>query len=92
MATPPMYIWYQKRKLVGLVEKLAIYNDKGAAWAGHNEERIIVERQKLLDQIQTQIAVLGENRISSALLDALRNGSLESDITGRYIDVAKQTK
>lgn len=87
-----MINWYRKRKLIGLVEKLAIYNDKGIAWSGHNDKQVEVERQKLLKLIQLQISKLGESRISKELLEAFANGYLKTDITGMYIECAKQTK
>lgn len=87
-----MINWYRKRKLIALVEKLAIYNDKGIAWSNHNEQQADVVRQKLLSLIQQQIKKLGEDKISNELMIALHSGSLKTDITGIYVAYAKQTK
>ena len=87
-----MINWYRKRKLIGLVEKLAIYNDKGVEWSKHNEQQAEIERHRLLGLIQCQIDKLGQSRISNELLVALENGSLKTDITGIYVSYAKQTK
>jgi uncharacterized membrane protein len=87
-----MINWYRKRKLIGLVEKLAIYNDKGISWRNHNTQQVEAERQRLISSILYQINKLGEHRISTKLLSALKNGSLETDMTGMFIAHAKQTK
>lgn len=87
-----MINWYRKRKLVGLVERLATYNDKGISWGKHNEQQVETERQRLISSIRCQINKLGESRISNKLLSALNNGSLETDMTGMFITHAKQTK
>lgn len=87
-----MINWYRKRKLIALVEKLAIYNDKGIAWSNHNEQQADVLRQELVSLIQQQIKKLGENHISGELMIALNSGSLKTDATGMYVAHAKQTK
>lgn len=87
-----MINWCRKSKLVRLVERLAVYNDKGIAWSKHNHQQVEDQRQRMLGLILCQINKLGEGRISNELLAALNSGSLKTDMTGRYVFYAKQTK
>ena len=87
-----MMNWIHRRKLVALVEKLAIYNDKGIEWAGHDEQQVGIEREKLLSKINHQVNTLGKDQVSTKRLDALSNGSIKTDITEKYIECAKQPK
>ncbi len=87
-----MIKWYRKRKLVILVTRLAAYNDKGFEWSKHNDQQIEHERQKLINLIKSQIKKIGEAKVSNTLLAAVETGSLKTDITGMYIQYAKQTK
>ena len=87
-----MINWYRKRKLVALIESLAIYNDKGIEWSKHNSSQVEARRQKLLSLIRALVTKLGQERISNQLLEALEGGNLASDVTGIYVVYAKQTK
>ncbi len=87
-----MMNWIRRRKLVALVEKLAIYNDKGIEWASHNEQQAESERKRLLSLIKHQINLLGESEISTELLAAIDSSNIKTDITGKFIECAKQPK
>ncbi|WGL16673.1 hypothetical protein PVT68_18215 [Microbulbifer bruguierae] len=87
-----MINWYRKRRLVGLVKELAIYNDKGIKWANHNDFQAETERQRLMHLIEFQLGKLGNSHAPIELLEAVENGSLKTDSTGMYVATAKQAK
>lgn len=84
--------WLQKRKLVSLIKELATYNDKGISWRLHNEEQVKKEHRRLLDSIKNKIDLIGLELIPKKLIQALESGKLKTDLTGKYIKYAKQTK
>lgn len=84
--------WLRRRKLVSLVQELAIYNDKGIEWKKHGIEQVENERNRLISLICSQINVVGRQNISPALLAAIDNGNIRTDITGKYIEYAKMQK
>lgn len=81
--------WLKRRRLASLVERLAIYNDKGIAWSGHDPARAEVERTLLIAQIEQQISLIGKNKVSPKLLRAIADGTLRLDSTGKYVPYAK---
>jgi len=78
--------------LASLVEKLAIYNDKGIAWSGHDAARAEVERSLLLAKVEQQIASIGEGKVSRKLREAIADGDIRLDGTGKYVPYAKHGK
>ena len=87
-----MITWLRKRKLENLLEELAIYNDKGIAWRGHDEMQTETERTRIINLIRHQIHLIGEEKISPILLEALKNGYLKTDLTGMYIEYVNASK
>jgi hypothetical protein len=87
-----MVRWLRRRKLISLVERLAIYNDKGISWSGHTSERSGVERQRLMHLISRQIEAIGRESVSPALVSAMETGELENDDSGKFITCAKETR
>ena len=84
--------WWQKRKLVSLVKELAIYNDKGIEWRHHDERQREAERDRLMQGMESQIALLGAETVPSELHVAIRSGALRTDITGDFVPYAKAAK
>lgn len=84
--------WLKRRRLASLVERLAIYNDKGIAWSRHDPARAEVERTLLVTQIEQQISLIGKNKVSPKLLRAVADGTLRLDSTGKYVPYAKHRK
>ncbi|WP_213377564.1 hypothetical protein [Arsukibacterium sp.] len=87
-----MIEWLKRRRLASLVEELAIYNDKGIAWSGHDPARAEVERSLLLAKVEQQIASIGEENVSRKLLEAIADGGIRLDSTGKYVPYAKHGK
>lgn len=85
-----MITWLKRRKLVALVERLALYNDKGIEWSKHEPARVEYERAKLIAEIEEQIASMGREQICPQLLEAIEDKSIATDITGKYVQYAKQ--
>lgn len=87
-----MIRWLKRRRLVSLVERLAIYNDKGIAWSGHDPARAEVERSLLVAQIEQQISAIGNDEVSPKLLGAIADGTLRLDGTGKSVPYARHGK
>lgn len=54
-----MLLFGKKAKLLRSVEKLAIYNDKGIAWANHSETQVAEHRAALVAQLNQIVAEIG---------------------------------
>ncbi|MGQ0443293.1 MAG: hypothetical protein ACT4OH_07620 [Methylophilaceae bacterium] len=78
-----------RSRLLGAVERLALYNDKGVAWSKHTDEQARTERARLTAKIQTLVTKLGKAILPPDFLAALKSGELSADVTGHYADVLK---
>jgi hypothetical protein len=74
----------KKGKLCRDVEKLAIYNDKGIAWAGHSESQVAEHRAALMARIRRAVDELGRGSLPTEFVSALDGSVLEQDGTGRF--------
>ncbi len=75
-----------RSKLLGVVEELALYNDKGIAWRKHDQAQANTERARLTAKIKGLTSKLGQARLPSDFVAALSSGALATDITGRYTE------
>jgi len=78
------------KDFIHFLENLAFYNDKGFEWSGHTDQELTKERQKAQNQILLYIEKIGEHAFPLQLLEALKNGEVISDFSGKYVEVTKQ--
>lgn len=78
-----------RSRLVGALDGLAFYNDKGVAYSRHNEERAQLERHIAIANIERLVATVGESAVPTEFLQALRSGEVANDLTGKYADLVK---
>jgi len=79
----------KKAKLCRAVKNLAIYNDKGIAWAGHSEDQAAQSRATCVSEIQRLVAELGREALPQEFLEGLDHGDLATDISGRFHEILK---
>lgn len=84
-----MWPFGKKAKLCRSVEKLAIYNDKGAAWAGHSDTEIAKHRAASVEKIRLLVEDIGRQSLPQDFLSAIDNGDLATDLTGQYYEMLK---
>lgn len=84
-----VFKWLKQRQLHFLLEKLASYNDKGIAWSKHSPSVAEEERERLINLIKDKVASLDSEDFSDEFIEALGNGSLKIDASGKYIQYRK---
>ncbi len=75
-----------------LLNELCFYNDKKAAWMEHDENKIEKVRDRYLQDINSQLFILGKDKFPEEFLNAVETGKLSTDLTGKYYDIAKTVK
>ena len=78
-----------KKQLVEVLGMIAGYNDKGADWSGHGAAEVERFRHQTQEQIVGLAAEIGEQNISSALLESLKSGRAVEDASGRFESIAR---
>ena len=76
-------------RLVAVLDRLALYNDKGIAWSRHDAQRAQLEKQKMVGKIEGLVAKIGESVVPADFLRALRSGEVANDLTGKYAGLVK---
>ena len=85
-----MWFFGPRARLVRALEELAFYNDKGVAYARHDDASAAQARAARLAKIRALVAKVGEPNLPSTLLQALRAGDVERDATGRFAQLARE--
>jgi hypothetical protein len=63
-----------RMRLVDMLGKIALYNDKGCEWSRHSTDRIALEQARAQAQIDRLIGDVGEAAFPAQLLHALKAG------------------
>ena len=69
-------------QLVETLHGIAMYNDKGYQWMGHNAAQIAAQQSLAQAQIERLINEIGESAFSADLLADLRTGRAVRDEMG----------
>ncbi len=69
---------------------VAMYNDKGHAWLGHDAEQIAAMQRGFQAQLSELAARVEEARLGLALSEAIGNGAAARDDSGRYAELCEQ--
>lgn len=85
-----MWPFSAKAKLIRRLDHLAFYNDKGVAYARHNEQMAKQERANRMREIDDLVQRIGPANLPALFLDGLSSGAVETDGTGRFVDIVKQ--
>ncbi len=81
--------WLARRRLLQLLQELALYNDKGRYWSGHDDCKVALRRDEITQLIQHQLWLLPASVAVDTLQDAIASGNLSEDSSGRYCQIAK---
>lgn len=81
--------WLVRQRLLQLLQELALYNDKGCYWSGHDDRTIVLRRAEITQLIQHQLWLLPASIAVDTLQDAIASGNLSEDSSGRYCQIAK---
>jgi hypothetical protein len=84
-----MWPFGKRARLLRQLDSLAIYNDKGIAWARHSEHQTTVERERRIQLIKRAVAQLSPASLPSQFITDLRAGLVAQDGTGRYVDLVR---
>jgi hypothetical protein len=79
-----------REQLAVVLDSLAGYNDKGFAWSGHDAARVEAYRAAQLAGIRALVAQVGRERLPAAFLDALDDGRVATDFTGRWGEMLRR--
>lgn len=79
-----MWPFGKKARLIRALERLAFYNDKGAAYARHSETQVHEERASRVARIWSLVELIGQASFPPGFLADLRGGAVAMDISGDY--------
>ena len=75
----------KKARLVRAVEKLCLYNDKGAFWHNHAQSRIETERKNAVEKIRELAEEIGAEELPEGFAITIESKDFAEDLEGRYI-------
>ena len=76
-------------QLLDALHGIAMYNDKGYAWMGHDAAQIAAQQARAQAGIEQLVAEIGESAFPADLLADLRSGRAVRDGDGLIVDRAQ---